>query len=72
MKNTQAGQENSNLRRKGAPENILEPSLVLKEIGRLKKGLMLKGIKEVTPWRQNSTQLILQLVEEKDPRVHLH
>ena len=52
-----------NLRRKLAPGSVMELSLVLKEINRFKKSLMLSGIKGVVPSGQDPTQLSFQLVK---------
>lgn len=50
------------LKRMGAPENVmLEPSPMLKEIKRLKKSLLLKGMKAVMTSRQYTSQLRFHL-----------
>lgn len=52
------------LRRKGAPGSVMEPSPVLKEIkNKLKRSLMLNGIKGSGDLRARPTQLRFQLVK---------
>lgn len=58
--------QNVGLRRKGAPGRVIELRTVLKQINRLKKSLILNGIKGMVNSWQGSTQLSFQFAMKRN------